>query len=198
MAVSTPSLPTDALVSSLASAARGGAQLIQLRDKGADAASLRELAMTAKLALPHSARLLINDRVDVALAVEAEGVHLPESGLPVSIARRLLGEGAIIGRSVHSVEAAVSAAEEGVDYLLVGTMFKTSSKPGKTPEGPALLKAIAAKVTCPLLGIGGIDEHNVHQIMAAGASGCAAISSILQGEDSHQRAATLISAMGVS
>jgi thiamine-phosphate pyrophosphorylase len=97
----------------------------------------------------------------------------------VAATRRLAGDGFIIGRSVHSVEEAVKAQDEGADYVQVGAIFPTRSHPGLSPAGPALLKSVAARVTIPILAVGGITAENVGQVMQAGARGGAVISAIL-------------------
>ena len=128
--------------------------------------------------------LLINERADVALAAGADGVQLGEAALPTGAVRGIMGDDSVIGRSVHSVAGGCAAAESGADFLLVGTMFASNSHPGEEPSGPGLLSRIAsAGVTVPMLGIGGITEYNAGQVVAAGASGVAVITSVLARDD---------------
>ena len=137
----------------------------------------------------------MNDRLDVALACAADGVHLPEQGLPVAAARRLAGEGFIIGRSVHSAAEAVRAQEEGADYVQVGTIFASRSHRARPVAGLALLEAVAAAVRVPILAVGGITAANVGEAMPAGASGAAVISAILGAPSPREAARDLAQAM---
>jgi thiamine-phosphate pyrophosphorylase len=168
------------LEEAVAQAVEGGANLVQLREKDLPAAEL--LALAEKLrAVTHLGRalFLVNDRLDVALACSADGVHLPEQGLPVAAARRLAGERFIVGRSVHSVAEAVRAQAEGADYVQVGTIFASRSHPDQPVAGLGLLEAVAAAVSIPILVVGGIAAANVGEAMAVGAGGAAVISAIL-------------------
>lgn len=126
----------------------------------------------------HGAELWVGDRADVAAAVGADGVHLPEDGLPVEAARRIVGEDARIGRSVHGVAAAADAVGEGADHLVVGTIYATASHPGIEPAGPARLHLVAeaiAPAPVPLIAIGGITPERTGEALAAGAHGVAAL-----------------------
>ena len=188
--------PRDELAGRVSAAVSGGVDVVQLRDKELPGAVLLELANELENAVRGKALLLVNERVDVAVAAQADGVQLGETGLPTGVSRRLLGEAALIGRSVHSVEGANAAAQSGADFLLVGTMFATRSHPGEEPAGPELLYRIAdSGVTKPMLGIGGITEANVHQVMAAGAHGGAVITAVLADNDPRAAAERLKSAM---
>ena len=183
------------LEEAVAQAVQGGANLVQLREKDLPAAELLALAGKLRTVTQGRALFLVNDRLDVALACAADGVHLPERGLPVAAARRLSGEGFIIGRSVHSVAEAVRAQEEGADYVQVGTIFASRSHPDQPIAGLALLEAVAAAVTIPILAVGGITAANVGEAMAAGASGAAVISAILGAPSPREAARALAQAM---
>ncbi len=122
--------------------------------------------------------LLLNDRVDVALAVGAAGVHLGTRSLPPAYARRLLGTRLLLGVSVHSVSGAVKAAEAGADYLFVGTLFKTLSHPRAVARGAEFMGLVASRVELPLVGIGGVTPQRVLAVLAAGGHGVAAIRGI--------------------
>jgi len=186
---------TLSLEEAVAQAIEGGANLVQLREKDLPAAEL--LALAEKLRAVTRGRVLfpVNDRLDVALACAADGVHLPERGLPVGVARRLAGEGFIIGRSVHSVAEGVRAQEEGADYVQVGSIFASRSHPGQSPAGLALLEAVATAVTIPILAVGGITAANVGEVMQAGASGAAVISAVLGTPSPREAARALAEAM---
>jgi thiamine-phosphate pyrophosphorylase len=183
------------LEEAVAQAVEGGANLVQLREKDLPAAELLALAGKLRTVTQGRALFLVNDRLDVALACAADGVHLPERGLSVAAARRLAGEGFIIGRSVHSVAEAVRAQEEGADYVQVGTIFASRSHPDQPIAGLALLEAVAAAVTIPILAVGGITAANVGDAMRAGASGAAVISAILGAPSPREAARALSQAM---
>ena len=183
------------LEEAVAQAVEGGAKLVQLREKDLPSNELLALADRLRAVTRGRALFLVNDRLDVALACAADGVHLPERGLPVAAARRLAGEGFIVGRSVHSVAEAARAQEEGADYVQVGTIFASRSHPGQSPAGLPLLEAAAREVTIPILAVGGITAANVGEVIQAGASGAAVISAILSAPSPRQAAHALAEAM---
>jgi thiamine-phosphate pyrophosphorylase len=165
--------------------ARGGATLVQLRDKRSDTRAMVERARAIKAALaPFNVPLLINDRVDVALAAGADGVHVGQEDMAVEDARRLLGRGAIIGLSIKTVAQAEETPIDLLDYAGVGGVFATSSKDNpKSPIGPAGLAHVADALRrrvagFPLCGIAGIDASNAAEVIAAGADGVAVISAL--------------------
>lgn len=193
--------PEDELPGRVASAIAGGVDVVQLRDKDLPGGALLELASALRPVCAGRALLLVNERVDVAVAAGADGVQLGEAALPTPQARVVMGNAAvgnaaIIGRSVHSVDGARMAAAEDADFLLVGTMFATGSHPGEEPSGPGLLRRIAdGGVGLPLLGIGGITPDNVGAVMDAGAYGAAVITSVLGSADPESAARRLKTAM---
>jgi thiamine-phosphate pyrophosphorylase len=186
---------TLSLEEAVAQAIEGGANLVQLREKDLPAAELLALADKLRAVTRGRALFLVNDRLDVALACAADGVHLPERGLSVAVARRLAGEGFIIGRSVHSTAEAVLAQEQGADYVQVGTIFASRSHSGQPVAGLALLEAAAREVTIPILAVGGITAANVGEVIGAGASGAAVISAILGAPSPREAARALSEAM---
>jgi thiamine-phosphate diphosphorylase len=160
----------------------GGATLIQLRDKRMSAGSFYEAAKPAvEIGREHGARILINDRVDVCLALEADGVHLGQDDLHPVEARRLLGERAVIGYSTHNLKQALEALTFPIDYLAIGPIFSTTSKEKPDPEvgleGLRSVKAVAGSI--PLVAIGGITESLAPKVREAGADSVAMISGIL-------------------
>ena len=185
----------QSLVSKVAQAVAGGVNLVQLREKDLPGRPLLELAGELRAVIGNSAMLLINERVDVAAAARADGVQLGEEALPTKEARKILGPEALIGRSVHSEQGAQMAEAEGADFLLVGTIYATSSHPGHEPAGPELIRRIAASCSLPLIGIGGINEANLGLVLEAGAQGVAVISSILGAPDPEEAARGLRQAM---
>ena len=179
------------LVERVAEAVHGGVDLVQLREKDLPAGELLELAGSLLETIGQRAKLIVNDRADVALAAGAQGVQLGEEGLPVSAARTTLGSGALIGRSVHSVSAASQAETDGADFLIVGTMFASRSHPGVAPAGPDLIRRVSGACRLPLIGIGGITAENAPKVIEAGASGVAVITNILAASDPKAAAALL-------
>ena len=164
---------------------RGGATLVQLRNKRSETRALIEQARAIKQALaPFAVPFVVNDRVDVALAAGADGVHLGQDDMAVEDARRLLGANAIIGLSIKSVEEAAAARLDLVDYVGSGGVYATSSKQQKNaPIGPAGLARIIAALrrrapALPVCGIAGIDASNAAEVIAAGADGVAVISAL--------------------
>ena len=179
------------LVACVAAAVAGGVGLVQLRAKDLPGGRLLSLAEELKRAIDGRAVLLVNERVDVAVAVGADGVQLGEEALPVAAARKLLPQGALVGRSVHSADGAADAALAGADFLLAGSMFATGSHPGAAPAGPGLMREAAARCDAPLVGIGGITPGNLGEVVAAGAAGVAVIRSILGSSDPQAAAEEL-------
>ena len=153
--------------------------MVQLREKDLPGRSLLNLAMKIRYAIDGNALLVVNERVDVALLSGADGVHLGEEALYPSDARSLMGDGMIIGRSVHDYEGALEAQREDADYLIAGSVFATRSHPEQTPQGLALVQRLAPRLRIPFLGIGGINAENAADVIRAGASGVAVISAIL-------------------
>jgi thiamine-phosphate pyrophosphorylase len=167
----------------IAAALGAGVDAVQLRDRRASGGALVAAARDLRgLTYDHSAALLVNDRIDVALAVGADGVHLPAASFPIAVARRLLGPGAWIGRSTHSPSEAETTAADGADYVVLGPIFATPSKTAfGTPLGIAALGA--AHPSCPLVAIGGITVADAPALRATGAHGVAVIRAILDADD---------------
>jgi thiamine-phosphate pyrophosphorylase len=172
-----------------------GGRLIQLREKHLDAAQLYELASTLRrITLQHGATLLINDRADVAWAVEADGVVVPELGLPIEVVRKLHAKW-LIAKSVHDVAGAKAAEQSGADFLIFGHVFKTASKPNVAPRGLEALKAIAEQVKIPVFAIGGITAQTARQCLENGAFGVAVMSEVALAENVGQAVQTLLQAI---
>ena len=160
----------------------GGASLIQLRDKHAAPGDFyREAAAALQIAHAHNVRLIINDRVDIALALKADGVHLGQTDIPAAAARRLLGKEAIIGFSTHNAEQAKLATTLPVDYLAFGPIFQTLTKENHDPvTGLVALREFGAiKGSMPLVAIGGITLENARETLKAGADSVAVIAELL-------------------
>jgi thiamine-phosphate pyrophosphorylase len=166
-------------------ALEGGARLIQLREKRMEGRALWGVARAMRaLTQKYGAALIVNDRVDIALAAEADGVHLGQEDIPLAVARRLLGPEAVIGVSVSSEEEAEAAEKEGASYVSVGSIFPTASKPDAGEAiGVEPLSRIKRMVGLPVLAIGGVNCDNVQAVIRAGANGVAVISAIAEAED---------------
>ena len=188
----------DELPQRVGAAVYGGVSLVQLRAKELPGGLLLCLANELQKAIADRVPLLINERVDVAAIVAADGVQLGEEALPVQSAKELLPSGSIIGRSVHTVAGAMRAASDGADFLVVGTMFASHSHPGEEPAGPELMRSVADQCERPLIGIGGITPGNLDAVIGAGASGIAVIRSILNADDPQQASQQMMSALQTS
>ncbi|NBD26839.1 thiamine phosphate synthase [Paenibacillus glycinis] len=161
----------------------GGADIVQLRAKDApkeallrDARALREL--TARYGVP----LIVNDHIDVALAAGADGAHIGQDDLPLAEARRILGPDAIIGISTHNLAQALAAERGGADYIGVGPVYPTGTKPGRAAVTTAYVREAAANVSIPWVAIGGITLANAGEVLAAGATRICAVSAIVGSE----------------
>lgn len=175
----------------VAAALDGGVNLVQLREKDLSARELYALARRLRDLTAGRALFLVNDRLDVAMAVEADGAHLAGHSLPPVAARAVLGPERLLGASVHSRAEAEVAASAGVDYLLVGTLYPSRSHPEVAPAGPERIQELCQAVDVPLLGIGGITARNAREVLAAGARGVAVITAITLAPDPAAAAARL-------
>ncbi len=175
-------------------AVRGGAKTIQLRDKFGSKKELLPIAQQLKeLCAEQGALFIVNDHLDLALAADADGLHLGQDDLPTEVARRLLPIGKILGISTHSVNEAKAAQSAGADYIAAGSIYPTTSKEKAEIIGLDGLRQIRRAVTLPIVAIGGITRGNAAEVMAAGADAAAVISAVLAAE-SPQEAARQIAA----
>ncbi len=175
----------------------GGVRALQLREKDLPPDELFACALTLRtLTDSYGASLLINDRIDVAMAVGADGVHLGEHSLPTSAARRILGNKAIIGRSTHRVEDIVQAAAEGADFVTFSPIYFTPSKaPYGEPQGLDALRHACTTSPLPVLALGGIRQDRIREVRSAGAAGIALISALLKSADPASAARSLLAEM---
>ena len=203
----------DGLIAAVEAAVQGGADAVQLREKDPDGRSLppedllplarrlRQATLGRAVPAGRQALLLVNGPLEVALAAEADGVHLPESSpsvwrpretVPVGGQAMPTGrQGFLVGRSVHSLEAARRAEAEGADYLVAGPVYETRSHPGREPAGLSLIEGITRRVRVPVLAIGGVNAGRVDEVVRAGASGVAVISAVLAQPDRRAAAGDL-------
>lgn len=172
----------------------GGVKAIQLREKDLDGKNLFDLATkVSALCRRYNAELFINDRIDVALAVEAAGVQLGKASLPIAAARALLGTARAIGYSAHSLAEARDAERDGADFVLFGPVYFTPSKaPYGFPQGLTALKNIVEKIALPVYAIGGVNAANLAQAMNTGIHGVALISAIMGAENPASATKTIL------
>ena len=183
------------LDSVLEEALMGGVKTVQLREKDLSSRDLFTLAVKLRtLTTRWGARLIINDRTDIALAVAADGVHLGHGSMPIRESRRLLGSGKLIGVSCHTRQEALTAQDDGADFITFGPVFYTPSKAAYgAPVGLVELGDISRLLSLPVFALGGIKRSNAQEALAAGVHGIAMISAILAAEHPREEAAALVS-----
>jgi len=175
-----------------------GLRSVQLREKDLDVRPLLELASQLREATRrHGARLVVNDRADVALTVGADGVQRTHASLPTRVLRRIVASPFLIGASVHSEQEAHEAVADGADFVVFGPIYDTPSKRGYgKPQGLAALGQVAASVDRPVIGIGGITPERAREVLAEGAAGVAVISAILGAERPADATKAFLDALG--
>jgi len=180
-------------------AIKGGADTIQFRQKVGTTREMIEIVRQLKqLCLDSGVTLIVNDRVDVAIAAEADGVHLGQNDFPIALARKLLGESRIIGGSASSLEEAQKCLAEGADYIGFGPVYQTASKADADPvTGIKLLKQTVEAIPLPIIAIGGISADNTPEVIQAGAWGIAVISAVCCQEDPEQATRVLRQALQI-
>jgi len=170
-------------------AIRGGAKTVQLRDKAQSKKELLPVAQQLRdLCIEHNVLFIINDYLDLALASDADGLHLGQDDLPIKVARRLLPMDKVLGCSATTVDQAITAESEGADYIAAGSIYPTSSKATAKVVGLERLLQIRQAISLPLVAIGGITKDNTAEVLAAGADSVAVISAILQAESPEEAA----------
>jgi thiamine-phosphate pyrophosphorylase len=192
--------PLPELERVVAEALAAGLRLVQYRAKPEsgleDRQRLEQALRLRRLCAEHGALFLVNDRIDLALAVDADGVHLGQGDLPVAVARRLLGPERLIGRSTHQPDQLHQAVAEGCDYVGVGPVHATPTKPGREPVGLAYVRAAAAAAPIPFFAIGGVDVDNLPAVRDAGAQRVAVVRAITGAADPAAATRALLAALG--
>lgn len=173
------------LIQVMEEAILGGVDIIQLRDKYSSKKEvLRKAKLLKELTQKYDIPLIINDHIDVAVAVDADGIHIGQDDLPLEEARKIIGKNKIIGISTHEIEEAREAQNNGADYIGVGPIFPTKSKVDVVdPVTTKYIEEVVKEITIPFVAIGGIKLHNVDQVLDAGATRICAISEIVGNED---------------
>jgi thiamine-phosphate pyrophosphorylase len=180
------------LAATVEEAIRGGVTLVQIREKNLSTLEFYQLALVIKaVTKKYSIPFIVNDRVDIALAVDADGVHIGQEDMPLSVARRLLGSSKIIGVSVAKLEQALTAQNEGADYLGIGAVFPTMTKDDADRVSLEELRQIKLGVTLPIVAIGGISKNNIRDIMETGVDGAAVVSAIVASSNPYEAACNL-------
>ncbi len=174
-------------------ALNGGIKTVQLREKGLTTHELYSLACELrKVTSDFKANLIVNDRVDIALAAEADGVHLGWQSLPFPVVRSLIGSERLIGISTHNRQEALQAQNDGADYITFGPIFDTPSKAGLLkPTGVGEIQKLKKEIHIPIVAVGGINEKNVEAVLDGGTDGIAVISCIMQADNPEDAARCL-------
>ncbi len=188
-------LTEELFLSKVEAALKGGVTLLQIREKDKSTREYMELAgkvheITAKYKVP----LIVDDRIDIAMAIGAEGVHLGQSDMPVDVARKIVGDEMIIGATTKTVEQAVEAYKNGADYLGVGAIYPTTTHVKTKITSVETLCEICAAVPIPVNAIGGLTKDNLDILQGSPISGICVVSAIMKAEDSNKAAAELLSA----
>ncbi len=177
-------MSTETLEEAVEQAIKGGCTLIQLREKNCSSLDFYNTAVNVKkITDKYNVPLLINDRLDIALAVDADGVHVGQSDLPCSVVRKIIGESKIIGVSAGNLKDALKAQEDGADYIGVGAMYATGTKKDADPTSMEELKKIRENVSIPIVVIGGINKDRVKDFDGMGIDGLAIVSAIIAQKD---------------
>ncbi|RBW70563.1 thiamine phosphate synthase [Bacillus taeanensis] len=176
-------------------AIQGGADIIQLRDKKSSKIEVLKKAQALReLTKKYGVTFIVNDHIDVALAVDADGIHLGQDDLPLHEARKIVGANKVIGISTHCIEEAREAEKNGADYIGVGPVFPTNSKEDVVdPVTTSYVEQVAKEITIPFVAIGGIKLHNVDQVLDAGASRICVITAVVANEDVKDAAKQFVS-----
>ena len=165
-------------------ACKGGVTLVQLREKERTTREYLELAQKVhEITMRYNIPLIIDDRVDIALAVNAEGVHVGQSDMPVYIAKKMMGENKIVGATAKTVPQALEAYEQGADYLGVGAIYPTTTKVKTVLTSVDTLKEIVQSVPIKVNAIGGLNKDNIHVLKDSGIDGICAVSAIMKADD---------------
>ena len=187
-------MSTDTLEEAVEQAVQGGCTVVQLREKDCTSLEFYETARSIrKITDRYKVPLIINDRVDIALAVDADGVHVGQSDLPASVVRRILGPDKIIGVSAGTLAEALQAEAEGADYLGVGAMYATSTKEDADVTTIEELKEIRKAVGIPIVVIGGINKNTLKNFKGYGIDGLAVVSAVIAADDIKAAAGELVS-----
>ena len=192
-AITDLNTPSESVIGQMERALLGGVDIIQLRSKSLSDLALIRLGQKMRRVTRRLKKLfLVNDRVDLMQILDADGIHLGQEDIPISAARRLIGNrNKIIGRSTHSLDQARRAEREGADYIAFGPLFATPTKPTYRPVGLQKIRSVLRAVRVPVVCIGGIDCENVNRVVESGATRVAVVRAVFGARDPYQAAQTL-------
>jgi thiamine-phosphate pyrophosphorylase len=174
-------------------AIKGGVTVVQIREKTAETLDFYNLALKVKeITTKYDVPLIINDRVDVALAVDADGVHVGQSDMPCDVTRKLIGEDKILGVSAATIDEARKAQEDGADYIGTGAVFPTATKDDAPKVTKQELKEIVESIDIPVVAIGGISKDNAHELLDTGIAGLSVVSAIMSSENPKKSSEELL------
>ena len=183
----------DKFLNTIEEGIKGGVTVVQIREKTADTLDFYKLALKVKeITTRYNVPLIINDRVDVALAIDADGVHVGQSDMPCDITRKLIGKDKILGVSAHTLEEAQKAELDGADYLGCGAIFPTSTKEDANYITKNELKKLVSGVNIPIVAIGGINLNNAHELKDTGIAGLSVVSAIMSSENPKKSSEELL------
>ena len=186
-------MSTDTVEQAVEQAILGGCGIVQLREKNCSTREFIHIAQKVKAVTErYHIPFIINDRVDIALAVDADGVHVGQKDMPCAMVRRLLGQDKIIGVSAHNKEEAMEAEAEGADYLGVGAIYSTNTKEDAGVIAPKDFASLRAAVKLPIVGIGGVNKDRLDYVKSLGADGMAVVSAVISAKDIQGAAKELV------
>ena len=195
--VTDSNLTKNGIVSDVENALKAGCRIVQYREKNKSTSEMIEEALKLKKICYGKAIFLINDRVDVSLAVDADGVHIGQKDMHFEIVRKLLDREKIIGLTVHNLKEAYEAERLGLDYIGLAPIFETDTKENsQAPIGVEMIKKIRDKVSLPIVAVGGIDKQNVKDVIRAGADSVVSIKSVLNSNDIYNEIKDFIRIIG--
>ena len=195
--VTDSSLTKNGIISDVENALRAGCRIVQYREKNKSTNEMIKEALQLKKICFGKATFLINDRIDVALAVDPDGVHIGQEDMDFKIVRKLFGKDKIIGLTVHNIKEAVEAERIGLDYIGLAPIFETDTKENaQNPIGVEIIKKIRKKVNLPIVAVGGIDKENVKDVIRAGADSVVSIKAVLNSNDTYNEIKDFIKIIG--
>lgn len=190
--ITDSSLSKNGIINDVKAAIKAGCKIVQYREKNKSTKDMLEEAKEIKKLCKSKAIFLVNDRIDIALAVDADGVHIGQEDIPYKHARNLLGKNKIIGLSAHSLKDALQNQRAGADYTSIGPIYPTSTKKFAKPLGLAPIRQLKSKLKIPLVAIGGINKNNIAQVIKSGADAAAAISTVISSKDVQKEVSDFI------
>ena len=183
----------EKFLSTIEEAIKGGTTVVQIREKTADTLDFYNLALKVKeITTKYDVPLIINDRVDIALAIDADGVHVGQSDMPCDVTRRLIGEDKILGVSAATVEEAKKAQDDGADYIGTGAVFPTQTKDDADSVTKEELAEIVKSIDIPVVAIGGINLNNASELKGTGIKGLSVVSAIMSSDDPKKSSQELL------